>query len=81
MIIQQPKSEYDQARELLENHRRVTVGAALERGGPVADALAELAFAGETHWTYQEAKARLEQLQQSTMPVGQWLGRHHPERT
>lgn len=81
MILQQPKSEYELAKELLDRHRRITVGAALERGGPVADAIAELAFSGQTDWTYEEAIARLEQLQQSTIPVGRWLGRHHSSRS
>lgn len=76
-----PKTGYQLAKELLDRHRRMTVGDALQRGGPVADAIAELAFAARTDWTYEEAVERLEQLQQSTMPVGQWLGRHHSNST
>lgn len=78
----QPKSAYDQARELLEQHRRLTVGAALERGGAVGEAVAELAFAGKSEWTLEEVEARLEQLFESTMKIGTWIGRYHTgERT
>src|SRR5690606_28952550 len=45
------KTAYEQARELLERHRRMTVGAAVERGGDVGEAVAELAFAGKSEWT------------------------------
>lgn len=75
-----PASAYDQAKQLLEQHRRAKVGAALERGGPVAEAIAECAFAAKADWEFQEVCARLEQLGESTMSVGHWLGRYHSPR-
>lgn len=78
MIGQPALTNYQQAKALLEKHRGAQVGATIDRGGPIADAIATCAFEGQPHWDYQDVLERIEQLRTFTMSVGHWLGRFHP---
>jgi hypothetical protein len=73
-------SDYDQARALLDKHRGMQVGIAIDHAGAIGDAIATCAFEGQQHWEYHDVLERIERLRTFTMTVGHWLGRYHSPR-